>query len=438
MADQRFVHVYALILTVMLFFSSAFAEGTEDPVVVRVGSITFTESQVRSALQSDLDLSELAGGVVLTEDEKAEQREATIERFVIAGLIQCKLKDAGKNDFTPEEEKSLKEAARNSYEQYWQGIWQKAQESEEEFTEEQVTEFLEEAGYTTAAFYEEYKATERRYRAIELFCPGLIISEDMIREYYESQFLNPDRERYENNLDLYEEEILAQGNESFWTPAGYRAIKQILLNYPDEVIKSLKSERARYNAAGKKTAAALQDVAIAGITAESWEEMTGPRKAYEEAAAEAQEAYQDYALKRRERTEPLIRSTVESIRSEYEANGDFDALIRKYSADTNTQNLSGGGYPVHPASANWSDEFLAAASALQKPGEISEPVYTDIGIHILYYASDLPAGEHELTDSERETLKESAAWYYQGLELEKLAEEWKQEYKIEIHPELLD
>ena len=428
----------SLITAFLMLLSLSFAEEADDPAVVRVGSVTYTKSQVQSALQSDLDFSELVGGVYLTEQEKAEQRDAAIERFVTADLIQCKLKDAGKNDFTPEEENSLKEAARNSYEQYWQGIWEKAQESEEKFTEDQVTEFMEEAGYTPEAFYEEYKATERRYRAIELFCPKLIISDDMVREYYENQFLNPDRERYENNLDLYEEEILARGNESFWTPAGYRAIKQILLNYPDKVTKSLKSERARYNAAGNKVAAALQDVAFAGITAEGWEDMTAPRKAYEEALAEAQAAYQDLIQKRQERTEPLIRSAIEAIRSEYEADGDFDALIRKYGADTNTQNLAGGGYPVHPESKNWSEEFLTAASALQKPGDISEPVYTDIGIHILYYASDIPAGEHELTDSEKETLKESAAWYYQGVELGKLAEEWKQEYEIEIHPELLD
>ena len=397
--------ILSLITAFLMLLSLSFAEEADDPAVVRVGSVTYTKSQVQSALQSDLDFSELVGGVYLTEQEKAEQRDAAIERFVTAGLIQCKLKDAGKNDFTPEEENSLKEAARNSYEQYWQGIWEKAQESEEKFTEDQVTEFMEEAGYTPEAFYEEYKATKRRYRAIELFCPKLIISDDMVREYY---------------------------------PAGYRAIKQILLNYPDKVTKSLRSERARYNAAGNKVAAALQDVAFAGITAEGWEDMTAPRKAYEEALAEAQAAYQDLIQKRQERTEPLIRSAIEAIRSEYEADGDFDALIRKYGADTNTQNLAGGGYPVHPESKNWSEEFLTAASALQKPGDISEPVYTDIGIHILYYASDIPAGEHELTDSEKETLKESAAWYYQGVELGKLAEEWKQEYEIEIHPELLD
>ena len=63
---------------------------------------------------------------------------------------------------------------------------------------------------------------------------------------------------------------------------------------------------------------------------------------------------------------------------------------------------------------------------------------TDLGIHILYYASDIPAGEHELTAEERETLNASALVYYQNQELEKLMIDWREEYEIETHAELLD
>lgn len=438
MSENRFVHYYALILAVMLLFGTAFAEETEDPVVIRVDNVTFTKSQVQSTLNTDISLSEVLGGVYLTDEEKAAQRDATMERLVGVGLIQAKLQDAGKNDFTPEEDESLKAAARNSYEQYWQGLWQKAEASDEDFSEEQITEFMQDAGYTVEAFYEEYKASERRYRAIELFCPGMILTDDMVQEYYEEQFLNPDKERYENNIDLYEEEVLAPKNESFWTPEGYRAIQQILLDYPDEVTKGLKKERARVNRAAKETADAFQTLAVAATTAAGWEEMAGPRAAYDAAAAETENAYRDYVQKREAMTGPLIQPVVDAIQTEYTSGSDFESLITKYSKDTNEMNLAGGGYPFHPESKNWLEEFTAAASALQKPGDISGPVFTDLGIHILYYASDIPAGEHILNESEKETLKTSAMNYYQGLELEKLIEEWKQEYEIEIHPELLD
>lgn len=135
---------------------------------------------------------------------------------------------------------------------------------------------------------------------------------------------------------------------------------------------------------------------------------------------------------------PLIQARVDEIRTAFDAGIDFNSLIKKYSADTNAQNTEKGGYPVHPDSRSWPAEFLQAATALQKPGDISEPVLTDLGIHILYYASDIPAGEHELTAEERETLNASALVYYQNQELEKLMIDWREEYEIETHAELLD
>ena len=400
--------------------SMALAE-VDDPVVVRVGDFSFTKSQLQSAIDTDIELTETLGEVYLTDEEKQAQREDTINRFIGVGLIECKLQDAGRNDFTPEEEENLKAAARNQYEQLWQGLWQRAQESSENFTEAQITEFMEGEGYTAEAIYEEYKASERRYRVIDLYCPGITLTEDMISEYYQTQFLDPDRERYENDLDLYEQEILAQKNESFYTPAGYRAIQQILLSYP-----------------AKAVAQAFQGVAEAGISAESWDDMVEPRAAYDAAAEELHEAQQEYADKRRKLTLPLIEDTVGEIKAAHAAGIDFVSLINKYSTDKNEQNFEKGGYPVHPDSKNWPEDFLNAVKALQKPGDISDPVLTDLGIHILYYASDIPAGAHELTAEERETLNASALYYYQNQELEKLVAIWRDEYEIETHPELLD
>lgn len=112
------------------------------------GGFTFTKRQLQSAIDADIGLSEALGQVYLTDEEKQAQREDTINRFIGVGLIECKLQDAGKNDFTPDEEERLKAAARNQYEQLWQGLWQRAQDSGEDFTEAQVTEFMQDEGYT--------------------------------------------------------------------------------------------------------------------------------------------------------------------------------------------------------------------------------------------------------------------------------------------------
>ena len=431
------LNLCVFLFVVLLLFGCSLA-GAEDPVVVRVGDVRFTKSQVHPLLQTDIQLAQVIDGVYLTEEERKTQKEATIERIIGVGLIEAKLEDAGQNDFTEEEEAILKENARNYYEQLWQGIWQKVEESGENFTEDQLSEFLEDSGYTVKAIYEEMKASERRFRAVGLFCPGLVITEDMIQEYYREQFLNPDRERYENNLDLYEEEILAQRNESFYTPEGYRGIKQILLSYPGEVERALRNERARVNLDVRQLSSAVQALVAAATTAEAWEDMKDARASYDAADEEMNAALKDYTEKRKKRTEPLIQPTAEAIRNEMEKSADFDSLIWKYSTDTSETNLGLTGYPFHPESKNWSKEFAEAARALEKPGDISRPVYSDLGVHILYYAAQIPGGEHVLTQEEEEMLRSSAMDYYQGLELDKLIEEWKKDYEIEVHPEYLE
>lgn len=93
--------------------------------------------------------------------------------------------------------------------------------------------------------------------------------------------------------------------------------------------------------------------------------------------------------------------------------------------------------PFHPDSPNWPESFSEAAKALEKPGDISEPVYTDQGVHILYYVGDVPAGDHVLTNDERQLLNAAALRYYQLEKLNGLIEGWEADYEIETHPELL-
>ena len=123
-----FAWIMALIVLLM---PPGIAEA-EDPVVVRVGEVAFTKSQVQSAINSDITLLEALDQPAMTDEEKQAQRDNTIERFIGRGLIEMKLREAGKNDFTKEEEENLKAAARNQYEQLWQGLWQRAQDKGKE------------------------------------------------------------------------------------------------------------------------------------------------------------------------------------------------------------------------------------------------------------------------------------------------------------------
>ena len=255
--------------------------------------------------------------------------------------------------------------------------------------------------------------------------------------YYDEQFVAPDRADYENNVDRYDQEILMNNNEAFYTPEGYRYIHQIVLEIPEEALKAVRTEQVAMNRATQSMATALQGLTLAATTAEGWEDMTEARALYDEAAEALKAAQADYAARLEAEALPLVKQTTDEITAQYAAGIDFKTLISRYSTDKTDRNVNGDGYPFHPDSKMWPENFKQAASALEKVGDISQPFVTEQGVHILMYAGEVPAGEHVLTDDERELLNAAALRYYQMEKLNELIDGWQADYEIETHPELL-
>ena len=65
------------------------------------------------------------------------------------------------------------------------------------------------------------------------------------------------------------------------------------------------------------------------------------------------------------------------------------------------------GYAVSTNSTAWDPAFTEGAMSIESIGEISEPVYGQNGIHIIYYDSDIPAGAVDL-ETVRAEIEESA------------------------------
>ena len=426
----------ALCLTLCL---PAVAESTaDDPVVVRVGEFSYPLSVVQGSLDSALDVASLLSGEEATDADRQAGVQAAIDKFVNLGIIESRLKEKGKNDFSEDEVELMKSAAQAKYEELWQSLYQRASKSEEEVSEEDITGWLEGEGYTVEAIYDEYLVSERNHRAIELFCPDVTLTQAQVDAYYEEQFVGPDRERYKDNVERFEAEIVAGNNEAFYIPEGYRYIRQITLDYPKSVTASAKAQEKRLQNAMNALASRFQKLAVAATTAEGWDDLADLRAEYDKANAAVMEAQTAWMEKVKAGAQPLLQATFDAIAEEYAAGIDFKSLIEKYSSDKTDQNLSRNGYLFHPDSTTWPDAFKEAAMKLEQPGDISAPVYSETGVHILYYAGEAPAGEHVLTDDEREQLNASALQYYQNERLMELCARWKDDYEIETHPELLE
>ena len=405
--------------------------------MVRVGDFSYTQSQLQASLDNALEISEMLRGDAPTEEEKAARLETAIESFVGLGVIENKLTEAGKNDFSEAELEDLNQAASSKYDEFWQLLYQQMQKANESVEEKDVTETMEAMGYTFEAILNEYILQARQNRAIELFVGDFALSQDQVDAYYEEQFVAPDREDYKDDLEKYEMEILANDNDSFYTPEGYRYIRQIVLQYPEEAISACKRLQIQMSRATQSMTKALQTLTLAARRPTPGRHDRGQGRLRPSAAEQMTDAQNQYMDALRQATEPLVKDQIDEIMAQFNAGIDFGTLLNKYSTDRTDKNLNGDGYPFHPDSPNWPQTFTDAARALEKPGDISEPVYTEQGVHILYYAGDVPAGEHVLTDDERKLLNAAALRYYQLEKLNGLLDGWRADYEIETHPELL-
>ena len=436
---MRSLKIVTIILALCLAIGACALAEADDPVVVRVGDFTYTRSVLQGALDSQLELSEMLRGDAPTDEEKAARLEATVESYVGLGVIENRLTEAGKNDFSEAELEELSQTANSKYDELWQLLYQQMQKGDESVEEKDVTDTLEAMGYTYQAILDEYILQARQNRIIDLYCGDVTLTQSMVDEYYEAQFVGPDRDDYRDDLEKYESEILANDNESFYTPEGYRYIRQIVLEYPEEAMSACKRQQIQMNRAAQSLSRALQKLTLAATEFDgTTDAITEAKAAYDKAADQMTEAQNAYMDAMKAATEPLVRSRIDEIMERFDAGIDFGTLIDRYSDDRTDKNLNGDGYPFHPDSPNWPEPFVKAAAALEKPGDISEPVYTDQGVHILYYAGDVPAGDHVLTDDERKLLNAAALRYYQLEKLNGLVEGWRADYEIETHPELLE
>jgi len=81
-----------------------------------------------------------------------------------------------------------------------------------------------------------------------------------------------------------------------------------------------------------------------------------------------------------------------AVLAKIRAGESFDELMLLYNEDTSTPEQMEAGYPASEGCLLYGDEYIAAAMALEKIGDVSDVVVTDYGYFIIEYASDMTAG----------------------------------------------
>ncbi len=225
---------------------------------------------------------------------------------------------------------------------------------------EQALEYFNAVGYTRESYIQEALTTEAYNVYLESI--EVNVTDEEVRAAFD-RLADADRQMYEGSLENYENYVMRRGYTSYYTPEGYRGILHILLPADEALLESYKNA-----AEGEEKQAAAAAVVAS------------------------------------------IQDTIDEIYAAYEAGTPFVDLIAKYNTDpgmTDESNLA-SGYQVHKDGTTYMKEFTdgSFSEGMDEPGDISKPVVTSYGVHILYYLSDIPGGIAEMTDEIASSIRE--------------------------------
>lgn len=286
-------------------------------------------------------------------DYAEEAKRETIDRLVEDKLLEAKAKEYGVYELTADQKAELEQEVQANFDaqvEYYMAFRFDDSRTDEELRRDTV-DYLTENGMSVDDLYKTAAANIWRDNLREYITKDVTVEESDVQEYYKNQ-LETAKITYAADFSMYESDR-EFGSPVVYNPAGVRTVQGILIPFSTEQIGSY---------------LALQAQIEAGDTSKQ---------------AELDALYGQ------------IMPTAQAVLDRARAGEDFTALMDECSADETLRRepMRSTGYCVSAQSTAFSKNFVDAAMALEKIGDISDPVRMDTGIYILRYAGDVPEGE---------------------------------------------
>ena len=241
--------------------------------------------------------------------------------------------------------------------------------------------------------------------------PSLAATDEEIQQLYD-QYVAEEIEYIGNDAFTYEMYQM-YGYNLHYVPEGYRGITHILLEVDQELLDNWVDLSARLE-----------------------ENTDGAEATGEDGAADTTETAEPVTAEMVEEARLAIiasqQEKIDEIMKKLEEGAVFEDLIAEYGIDPgmeDAENLA-NGYPVHKDSITYVQQFTDGSAALEKVGDVSEPIVTPYGIHILHYLRDIPAGAMEMTDEIKDDLREEVEYDRVNDAIFAQIDKWQQEADI--------
>ena len=379
--------VLALLVSV---FALAETAAQTDPVLASAcdGEMTVTLSEVKTEYDEMLAYYAYMYSMYgMQVDEYDTEFQSEIAQMVVGNAIDVKVvkrwAEANGYEMTEERREKIEKAAseqlaeaRDYYKEYLSGTG-----LEGEQLEQMIEEQLATGGYTLETFVESQTVQDIIAYITEKSAEGVAVTDEDVRAQFNAT-IEEKKKSYAESADAFITDYLT-GGPLYVTPDGVRIVKVIYFEADPE--------EAPAEAAETATAAEATEEAPADET----------RADTEEAPAETTETAAD--------TKPAEKSAdraANALRQITEKTMTFDEAMKAFNEDSSSEEELNRGYPVAAGSEYYSEEFVKAAMALEKPGDVSGVVETDYGCFIFLYDRDLEPGEAKFEDF-AETEKEN-------------------------------
>ena len=364
-------------------------EVDKQTVVLDVNGKTYTKGELQlmvedeRAYQEYLYANQYGVELDVKDPEIVSQvQDIVVDNVVWQAVLEQKLAEEGYLNLTDEELAQAEQGAKDAYQSYVDlfvtNYFADSELPEDEKFAAAEEMMIAEGGYPTL---EELLENEKLLAADEKFFQQIVanvtVSDEEVRAAYDERVAAMQAE-YEMNPYYYDMDV-NEGATIYYNPAGYRYVKHILLMLPEADQTRLDELDAQIQAKQGEISALQASVDAADATDDLEDELVALQLEYDTVRNAAFDN---------------LQPKVEEVQAKIAEGQDFDALIQEYGEDpgmTEEPALS-KGYLIGYTSSDYVASFQEAAMGLANVGDVSEPVMSDYGIHMIKYISEVEEG----------------------------------------------
>lgn len=412
------------------------AEVDKQTPIISVAGQTFTKGEVNALVQNTLDYQTYLYSMYgMNFDPTSESAVSSAQESVINGLIEQAVVDSKMDEMgvelTDEELAEIQTESETTYQGYKDAVMNAAYADTEltgDELEAALLETMAQYGYPTLdEIVENNKETRRTEKLKAEIVKDVTVTDEEVQTEYDSR-VESAKTSYESSPGSYGTSV-TNGATVYYTPAGYRYVKHILRKFSDEdnqKISDIQSQITDKQTQLNNVESSLSDLGEAAD--DESEEIARNRQELTDTQTTLNAEIEDLNKQleaAREAAYAALQPIIEEIQAKLAAGEDFDALMEEYGEDTGMQAepAKTNGYAVCEQSTNWVEDFRNAAMALAKVGDVSEPVRSTYGIHIIRYVSDAVEGPVAL-DEVKDTIESSLLSTRQDETYNAAVDEW--------------